>query len=100
MIDWVFLGSLWPIFAFGLTSGLAIVVWAIRAESRSKANEVTAKEAMVVAHKTTEDLSLFKERVAQEYATATTLLAVREEIGGAINRLSDRIDRILEARKT
>lgn len=99
-VDWAIIGSLWPILAFGLTSGIAVVVWAIRAESRSKANEVTAKEAKANAQKAMDDLSLFKERVAQEYVTATTLLAVREEIGGAINRLSDRIDRILEARKT
>lgn len=99
-MDWAIIGALWPILAFGFTSGIAIVVWAIRAESRSKANEVMAKEAKANAQKANDDLSLFKERVAQEYVTATTLLAVREEIGGAINRLSERIDRILEARKT
>lgn len=100
MIDWVVIGSLWPILAFGFTSGIAVVVWAIRVESRSKANEVIAKEAKTIGHKNADDLAAFKERVAQEYVTATTLVAVREEIGGAINRLSDRIDRILEARKT
>ena len=100
MIDWGVIGSLWPILAFGLTTTVGVVIWAIRAESRSKTNEMIAKEAKANAQKAMDDLSLFKERVAQEYVTATTLTAVREEIGGAINRLSDRIDRILEARKT
>lgn len=95
-MDWMFISSLWPIIVF--LGG--IVVWAIRAEARSKSNEVVAREAKVIAQKAIDDLTAFKERVAQEYVTATTLLAVREEIGGAINRLSERIDRILEARKT
>lgn len=100
MIDWVVIGSLWPILAFGLTTTVGVVIWAIRAESRSKTNEMIAREARDMSAKTADELSAFKERVAQEYVTATTLTAVREEIGGAIHRLSDRIDRILEARKT
>ncbi|MCC6271778.1 MAG: hypothetical protein IT190_10910 [Microbacteriaceae bacterium] len=90
------ISSIWPLLVF--LGG--IVVWAIRAEARSRSNEVVAAEAKAIAQKAIDDLTAFKERVAQEYVTATTLLAVREEIGGAINRLAERIDRILEARKT
>ena len=95
-MDWMIVSSLWPVLLF--LGG--IIVWAIRAEARSKSNEGIATEAKAIAQRAIDDLTAFKERVAQEYVTATTLLAVREEIGGAINRLSDRIDRILEARKT
>ena len=95
-MDWMIVSSLWPVLLF--LGG--IIVWAIRAEARSKSNEVIATEVKAIAQRAIDDLTAFKERVAQEYVTATTLLAVREEIGGAINRLAERIDRILEARKT
>lgn len=95
-MDWMIVSSLWPVLLF--LGG--IIVWAIRAEARSKSDEVLATEAKAIAQRAIDDLTTFKERVAQEYVTATTLLAVREEIGGAINRLAERIDRILEARKT
>jgi hypothetical protein len=95
-MDWMIVSSLWPVLLF--LGG--IIVWAIRAEARSKSNEGIATEAKAIAQRAIDDLTAFKERVAQEYVTATTLTAVREEIGGAINRLAERIDRILEARKT
>jgi hypothetical protein len=95
-MDWMIVSSLWPVLLF--LGG--IIVWAIRAEARSKSNEVIATEVKAIAQRAIDDLTAFKERVAQEYVTAATLLAVREEIGGAINRLAERIDRILEARKT
>jgi len=42
------------------------------------------------------DLAEFKERVARDYATAAMVAAVERSVGDAINRLTDRLDRILE----
>jgi len=46
------------------------------------------------------DLSEYKESVAKEYVTQTTLEKVEGRIVEAINKLGDRLDRLLERRET
>jgi cbb3-type cytochrome oxidase subunit 3 len=89
---WQILGALWPVVAFLLVVIGGAVAWAFRAEGRSKSNEVLAREAKETATKANDDLSLFRERVAQEYATQNMVGLVRADI----SQLSSRIDRVLE----
>ena len=91
-MDWSSLAAIVSIAALFV----GIVVWAIRAESRSKANEITARESRELAQRVSDDLAAFKERAAREYVTSITMAAVRIEITEAITRLGDRLDRILD----
>jgi hypothetical protein len=99
MIDWTAVGAIWPIFAAGFATVIGVVIWAIRAEGRSTTNATTATEALRIAALTAAELASFRERVAQEYATMATVASFRAEILDAINRLGDRIDRVLEANR-
>lgn len=67
-----------------------IAVWANRV---AKGETASAK-----VDRLERDLSDFKERVARDYATAAMVAATEKAIGAAIDRLADRIDRILERR--
>lgn len=98
MIDWTAVGAIWPIFAAGVAVVIGVVIWAIRGEGRSKANEALAREAKERADKVANDLVIFRERVAQDYATAAMVATFRGEILDAINRLGDRLDRVLEVK--
>ncbi len=46
------------------------------------------------------DLADFKERVAREHVTFSAMENVEKRVVSAIERIGDRIDRILEGRKT
>lgn len=80
------------------SAGIGLVVWAVRAEGRSRSNEAAATEAKRIAITCMNDLASFREKVAQEYVTTTALAVIRVEITEALNRLGDRLDRLLERR--
>lgn len=95
-MDWTAIGAVWPILVGGIGTVVGVVIWAIRAESRSKTNEMIAKEARDLARSNAEALGAFRERVAQEYVTVAALSAIRIEITDALTRLGDRFDRMIE----
>ena len=97
-MDWQILAAVWPIVAGGAAVVIGIIVWAIRGEARSRNNEMVAAEARRVAMANASDLADFRERVAQEYVTTQTMISIRVEITEALNRLGDRLDRLLEHR--
>lgn len=92
MTLWQIVTSAWPL----ILGFIGLVVWAIRAESRSQSNHIVAADAKTLAQKALDDLALFRERAAQDYVTANTIAGVRRETTDAINRLGDRLDRVLE----
>lgn len=98
MIDWTAVGAIWPMFLVIVTAIGAGFVWVLREEARSKANEVRSLKAEKKAEEVSLQLSTFRERVAQEYATIIAVTAIRAEVLDAINRLGDRFDRFFEAK--
>lgn len=68
-----------------------IALWAVRVNrGESAATRVERVER---------DLADFKERVARDYATAAMVAAVESRVVAAIDRLGDRLDRVLERRQ-
>lgn len=70
------------------------------ANDAAKRAEAAAEEAHGTAVKALGELADFREKVAREYATASMVAAVEGRIVTAIDRLADRLDRILENRPT
>jgi hypothetical protein len=58
--------------------------------------EQDLKRAHAKADQALADLKTLEVRVAREYVTAASLLAVEEKIVAAIQRLGDRLDRLLQ----
>jgi hypothetical protein len=58
--------------------------------------ETDLKRAHAKADQALADLKTLEVRVAREYVTAANLLAVEEKIVAAIQRLGDRLDRLLQ----
>jgi len=79
-------------------TGLTIFAgWVIRINK----GEGAAEKVTVLTNKVDKiehELSAFKEQVARDYATTNMLATVEGRIVGAIERLGDRMDRILEQR--
>lgn len=93
-MDW---GLLVAIAALVLTAAGGLAVWAIRFGKAETSSE-TARMALERAESVERDLADFRERVARDYATAEMVAAVERNMTYAINRLTDRIDRVLEYR--
>lgn len=83
--------------ALSVTVVGGLATWAIRFGKAENAHDL-AKEAVATANAAVSDLAEFKERVARDYATANMVASVEGRVVAAIDRLGDRIDRILEAR--
>lgn len=73
------------------------ITWVLRFGKVESAAE-DALEAKKLAEQATKDLAEFKERVARDYATANMVAAVEGRVVAAIDRLGDRLDRLLEGR--
>lgn len=91
----------WGLVVAVLTLALAalggLVAWVVRFTKAESSSE-TAREALRKAESIEKELSEFRERVARDYATAAMVAAVEGRVVSAIDRLADRLDRILEAR--
>jgi hypothetical protein len=57
-----------------------------------------ARDAKALAVSAKGELADFREKVARDYATADMVASVEGRVVAAIDRLGDRIDRILDAR--
>lgn len=72
-----------------------------RAEGENAATAVDAKKIAIEAHVKIAALDaafgLYREKVAAEYVSRTTLREVETRITDAIERIGDRLDRLLDA---
>jgi hypothetical protein len=78
-----------------------VAVWAVRVSKGETASaKVDRLERDFIAKSAAleRDLAEFKVTVSREYATAAMVTAVEKAVTDAFNRLSDRIDRLLENR--
>jgi hypothetical protein len=79
--------------------GFVVVIMRFgKVEAVAEAALAAAEGAEIKADTADKELSEFKERVAREYATSAMVVAVEGRVVAAIDRLGDRIDRILESR--
>jgi hypothetical protein len=85
------------ILALLVTLGGGFAAWVIRFGKAEAAAE-TARQALEKAESGEAALAAFKVEVAQNYATAEMVNSVASRVEGAIDRLADRLDRILEQR--
>lgn len=71
-----------------------------RAEGENSAIAIDAKKIALDAHEQIAALNaafgLYRERVAADYVSRSTLREVEIRITGAIDRIGDRLDRIIE----
>lgn len=93
-MDW---GLIVAILALACTIIGGGTAWVLRF-GRIEAAAETAKLAQAKADEIERELASFKVEVAQNYATAAMVASVERSVGEAINRLTDRLDRILEMR--
>lgn len=82
-----------------------IIVFMVRTANTAKSAMTLAKEAMTNANDAHKDiavlhglLSLHKETVAREFVDKEALREMKSELLDSINRLSDRIDDVLDAK--
>ncbi|KAF0135611.1 MAG: hypothetical protein FD152_1274 [Xanthobacteraceae bacterium] len=92
---------------FTLTIGGAmVVVTAVAATAgsyavtkyRSERAEIAAAEAKLLALQAINDLNAFRLEAARRFVTDEMLVKVEERVVEAINRLGDRLDRLLDDR--
>lgn len=79
---------------FIVAIGSGFVTWGMM-RSQLSGLEQDLKRAHAKADQALTDLKTLEVRVAREYVTAASLLAVEEKIVAAIQRLGDRLDRVL-----
>jgi hypothetical protein len=72
--------------------------WALTKRTAEAAKE-TADAANKKASDLERQLAEFKIEAAKRFATDETLAGVRSEVVEAINRLADRLDRVIEGRR-
>lgn len=77
------------------------VVWRLAvgltaAKNKADAAMIVANDATTLARQAERDLSTFREQVARTYVTSEGLTRLETALTGAINRLGDRLDRVLE----
>jgi hypothetical protein len=100
-----------PEWLFGLlgTGAGAIIALLIRNAVAHTKNEASAKAGQAIANEakaaaaeaqrlaaaTERELSLFRERVAQEYATISLIDRLEERLVRSLDRISERFDRFL-----
>lgn len=100
VIDWQINGTVILVVGAHL---VAVIVFLVRAADRASRAEEAAK-AFEAKLKHIDDrvtlaaaaLSLFREEVAREYASRETMRELEERVVKAIDRVSDRLDRVLE----
>jgi propanediol dehydratase large subunit len=78
-----------------LTIAGAVAFWANRINKGENALEI-AKSALAKADECRKELADFKVHVAANYASNSTIEAMEARLIEAINRLGDRLDRVLE----
>lgn len=100
VLTWVGLvaagGSIVAVITFWMNRG--------KAEGENAATSVDAKKIALEAHAKISALDasfgLYRERVAADYVSRTTLREVETRITDAIDRIGERMDRMMEASKT
>lgn len=93
-MDW---GLIVAVLALALTALGGLVTWVVRFTKAENSSE-TARNALTKAEALEKELAGFRVEVARNYATAAMVTAVAGQMEAAVNRLADRLDRILEAR--
>lgn len=87
-----------PLFTLLIAAASFYTGWISRVLKGERAvADVAALQVTVDAVKS--DLGAFKIEVAQTYASHQTIVEMEERVTAAINRLGDRLDRILEPRR-
>lgn len=76
------------------TNGKAVSAYSLAQEARGHAEEAHDKITLLTA-----SLSLLREHVAKEYADHEALGAMEKRLTNIIDRLSTRIDKVLDTRK-
>ena len=108
MIEWAGIGALAGLAVAGTTVVTFWINFSSRistAESDAKAARESAKDAKQIALDAHEKLaieraafSLYREQVAREYIHRESMREVEDRLTQAIERLGDRLDRVLETR--
>jgi hypothetical protein len=100
---WAVLGAS----ASGILAACTVLAFWMRFENRITMAEATAKqalktalEAMVKVEATNAAFGLYREQVAREYIHREVMREVEERLTQAIERLGDRLDRVLEHRRS
>lgn len=88
-------GDVTGILALAVTILGGVAMWVLRWGKIESAAEV-ARKAEAEVDKVRAELASFRESVARDYATAAMMAAVQTSVETALNRLSDRLDRVLE----
>lgn len=86
---------------FILVSGTLWGIWwriESKVDAAKKDNAVAASAAQATANMAREELAAYKAEVAQSYITKSGHQDATRQILEAINRLSDRLDRVVEQR--
>ena len=91
------LGTIIALTALAVTALGGGVAWVLRFGKAESAVDV-ATRAQAAADAISKELAEFRIEVARDYATTSTLASVERAVTEAFNRLSDRIDRLLELR--
>lgn len=86
--------------------GAMVIVTAVAATAgsyavtkyRSERAEIAAAEAKLLALQAINDLNAFRLEAARRFVTDEMLVKVEERVVEAINRLGDRLDRLLDDR--
>ncbi len=81
-----------------LTQFALLIVTIDRARRESKVADDKAEKAAKAAADTQRELDAFKLEAARRFVTDEMLAKVEERIVSAIDRLADRLDRIIEGR--
>lgn len=87
---------IWPLGGFALAFVGFVAGWVGRIMKGEAAMEV-AKAALARAEKVERDLANFKIEAAEKFATIELVEKSENRVVDAINRLADRLDRILES---
>ena len=82
-----------------LVNIIVSVIFIVRASDRATAAEKRCTELAVSLAAVDRELQEFKLEAARRFVTDEMLAKVEESVIGAINRLADRLDRVIESRR-
>ena len=75
----------------------SLVVGYVRLQSRAAQYEQVAQDALRVAREAREQVQAVRLEMAQKYASVSYLKEVETRLVGSMDRLTDRIDKLLES---
>jgi len=88
-------GAVWWVWRI-MAAERALWVAAVEAERRERIEAITIERERRVA--LGQELAVFREKIAREMVTVTMLDSFEKRIVDSINRLGDRMDRLIEGR--